>query len=227
MTDFMINYYLDAISLIEREKEVPYFLDHKVRFFASLLSLRDKSDILHCIIKSSKSSNCFRYFHKNKALKEIFVFLDSLSTIPQNKARSHNAFEHTLKVIDLVPLDLLFLKWAALLHDLGKKDSYLLYGNFRQHQKIGGDLAIYICEIYNISDKERICAIVNNHMRPLDYQRSPNWSNRAIESFIKKCGKEYVLDVIKFAFYDKQSENKNIKFLEPLFELEEKVKKLL
>lgn len=205
----------------------PYYLESKICDLAPSLSLRERSDILHFVVGSDSARFQFQYLSKKKILLYLIPSLERLKRVPQNKGKSKNAFEHTLRVLDCVPVDNTPLRWAALLHDLGKYDSYLQDQNFRYHQIYSAEIADSLCVAYAVQEEEKVRSVVRNHMFPLDYQRRPDWTEKAIEAFIERCGEAHVIDVVNFSYYDKKSENDVPEFLAIITELRNKVRELL
>jgi len=213
------KYYEEAILSIEQDKVPAYYLDSKIRDLSEHLSYSDKNFILLKILSSNCPSNIFRYLNKNKALIHICWHLDSLRFVPQNKGKSKNAFDHTLRVMDAVPKERITLRWVALLHDLGKHDSYYIDKNFNKHQIYSYNIAKIFTKLYDIEEDKKIVNIVRNHMFPLDYQRQPNWTDKGVKRLIERIGKEDVLDTISFAYYDKKAENDVKEYLDIIDDL--------
>jgi len=221
----MVSWYFKAVDCLSKQKEVPYYIESKVRDLWTYLSSGDKKELIERILKTEKPSTSFRYLNKNKVLSEIFRPLYSLKKVPQNKHKSKNALEHTLRVIDVVPKDRLDLRWVALFHDLGKHDSYFKDRNFIKHPYYSAEITnLYARYIWKLEEADKIIKIVQNHMFPLDYQRNPVWDTKAIIRFVDRCHKDYVIDTIDFAYYDKKSENDYAEYLKPITTLKEIVR---
>jgi len=89
---------------------------------------------LHKILASTKPSKGFALLHKTELLPFILPELVALQGIEEIEGQRHkDNFWHTLEVVDNIsePTDNLWLRWAALLHDIGKAPTK------KFHQKIG------------------------------------------------------------------------------------------
>ncbi len=113
----------------------------------------------------------------------------------QGKAHYGDLWEHTLDVVKKTKGSSTCLRWAALLHDIGKPPCRTVDedGNthFYGHEKIGSEYANKTAERFRFSRKERKCVsfLVKNHMRPVLY--SGEWSDRAVRKLAMESG-EYL-----------------------------------
>lgn len=156
-------------------------------------------------------------------LPEIYA----LKKIPQSKQNSKNAFHHSLTIVDLVESDPM-LRWAALLHDIGKANfSYREDGSldFRNHEYEGFKLARNIVKRYKISRAGDICTLVRYHTHPLDYQRQPNWKMTTVKNFADKYG-ELAGALVDLAIADKMASSSNPMYLEDLYKLKTMVREV-
>lgn len=187
----------------------------------------NKGGFISYILLHPKSSVVFQKLDKANALKFLIPHLCLCKQIPQKKRRSKNVFDHTLRVIESIPLDAEVLKWSALFHDLGKIKSYKKDGNFIKHALYSSDIAQSYLNQFRIPNTSKIVNIVKYHMYPLDYQRNPDWNKKSIEKMINKIGKDHILECIRFSIFDKLAENPYTNSVLPLFELIEKTKGIL
>jgi len=91
-------------------------------------------DELHKILMSEKPSKGFALMQKTKLLPFILPELVALQGIEEIEGQRHkDNFWHTLEVVDNISetTDSLWLRWAALLHDIGKAPTK------KFHKKIG------------------------------------------------------------------------------------------
>lgn len=91
-------------------------------------------DELHKILASEKPSKGLALLHKTELLPFILPELVALQGIEEKEGQTHkDNFWHTLEVVDNIAetTDNLWLRWAALLHDIGKAPTK------KWHKKIG------------------------------------------------------------------------------------------
>ncbi len=111
--------------------------------FSSIIKNKDRIKIiskerivdeLHKIIASKKPSIGLALLHKAELLPYILPELNALQGIEEIEGQKHkDNFWHTLEVVDNISIhtENLWLRWAALLHDIGKAPTK------KFHKKIG------------------------------------------------------------------------------------------
>jgi len=146
--------------------------------------------------------------------------LAALKKVPQTKQNSTNAFHHSLLVASSVPKNRV-VKWAALLHDIGKANYKVNHDGslwFRNHEYEGAMDAKHILKRMKIHEGGNICKLVRYHSHPLDYQRQPNWKKETIQNFCDKH-KDLATSLVDLAIADKISSSSNPDYLESLYHL--------
>ena len=133
---------------------------------------------LNKIMLSRRPSEGFILLDKTGLLPLIFPELAALKGIEVKEGRGHkDVFYHTLKVLDNVAQtsDHLWLRWAALLHDIGKPKSKAWDPHagwtFRNHNYIGAKMVpkIFAKMKLPLNEKmEYVRKMVDLHMRPIN-----------------------------------------------------------
>ncbi len=108
-------------------------------------------DELHKILASETPSKGFSLLHKTDLLKYILPELVALQGIDEKEGQRHkDNFWHTLEVVDNIAkaTDDVWLRWAALLHDIGKAPTKRfdkkIGWTFHAHEFIGAKMVYKI-----------------------------------------------------------------------------------
>lgn len=134
-------------------------------------------DELNKIILAPHPSIGFEYLQRTGLLQIIFPELSALDIVEQKNGRAHkNNFHHTLEVLENVCLhsDNLWLRWAAILHDVGKTKSKRWDGaigwTFHNHNLIGAKMVPQIFRRLMLPmdmKMKYVQKLVEMHMRPI------------------------------------------------------------
>lgn len=132
---------------------------------------------LNKIMMAPKPSKGFVELHRCHLLELILPEVAALDCVETRNGRSHkNNFYHTLEVLDTVASksDNLYLRWAALLHDIGKPRSKrwepAIGWTFHNHNYFGEKMITPLFRRLKLPLDERmkyVTKLVGLHMRPI------------------------------------------------------------
>lgn len=136
------------------------------------------ADELNKIMLSRRPSIGLMLLDKTGLLPLIFPELTELKGVETKDGRGHkDVFLHTMQVLDTLSTqsDNLWLRWAALLHDIGKPKSKKWEDGtgwtFKNHNYIGAKMIPYIFKNMKLPQNEKmqyVQKMVELHMRPIN-----------------------------------------------------------
>lgn len=135
-------------------------------------------DEINKIMLSRRPSVGWLLLDKTGLLPLIFPELSALKGIDTKDGRGHkDVFLHTLQVLDNISMksDKLWLRWAALVHDIGKPKSKAwedgVGWTFKNHNYIGARMLPRIFKNMKMPQNEKmdyVIKMVDLHMRPIN-----------------------------------------------------------
>jgi tRNA nucleotidyltransferase (CCA-adding enzyme) len=123
--------------------------------------------------------------------------------VRQNRWHAYDVYWHSLHTCDAAPADKPVVRWAALLHDIGKPDTRAEKqgeGTFYNHQIVGADLATARLEAlrFPAAFRDQVVHLIREHM--FDYRAQ--WSDAAVRRWLRRVGPEHVADLFDLRIAD-------------------------
>jgi len=166
------------------------------------------------VMKLGKLDKAIRLMKITGLLKYVLPEVDELSKVQQD-VKHHaegSVFKHTLMVLKNAK-PTVEAQMAALLHDVGKKDTQEVIGDsikFQGHEEVSGEIAEAILRRlkFDVNTIKRVKTVVENHMRPhrlgdevLENPTSSR-SQKMLRRFVRRVGDEFVDAVLDLAEAD-------------------------
>lgn len=141
----------------------------------------------------------------NGALETVLPEVHSIVDFHKSCPVHHkDLWTHTLEVMERSRPEA-NLRWAVLLHDVGKIDTRALDGSgrvsFHGHEELGGSIMRAVGARLQMNPEriERIAIIIERHGRINAY--TPQWSDRAVRRLIRESG-PFLDDLLSFSGSD-------------------------
>jgi tRNA nucleotidyltransferase (CCA-adding enzyme) len=156
-------------------------------------------DELFKLLAGPKPSYGLELMRTTGLLGEVLPELLEGVGVTQNRFHKFDVYRHTLSVVDNTHGDregLAILRLGALLHDVGKprarqpREGAPGEYSFFKHEYVGAEMADAIGRRLKLSvaDRERIVAIVANHM----FFYTPDWTDGTVRRFVRRVGSDVV-----------------------------------
>lgn len=150
------------------------------------------------LLASAKPSTGIDLLRTSGLLAEILPELLESVGVAQNRFHKYDVYQHTLRTVDETRGDAI-VRLGALLHDVGKprarqpREGAPGEWSFFKHEYVGAEMADAICRRWKLpnTDRDRVCALVSNHM----FHYEPDWSDGTVRRFVRRVGESAVPDL--------------------------------
>jgi putative nucleotidyltransferase with HDIG domain len=188
---------------------------------------RVREELSKLLTQCDRPSAGFELLRRANALRPVFPELDRCVGVTQNEYHPDDVYWHTLKVCDAAPRESLVVRWAGLLHDLGKVDTRQVVHEddaarvvFYGHEVVGAEIAVRVLDRlrYPKTFVQRCAQLVREHM----FRYEPAWKAATVRRFMARVGPGQIDDL--FALRDADCRSRDlVDELEKLRELRERV----
>jgi len=204
---------------------------------AALAGARDRSALvapervrgeLERMLGAREPSRGFNVLHEAGLLDLWLPELEAAFGVPQNRFHAYDVYTHSLRTCDAAPADKRRVRWAALLHDLGKPATRVVRdgdGTFYGHENVGAELADARLAALRLPNDERnaIVHLVRHHM--FDYRST--WSDAALRRWLRRVTLDAVADLFDLRLADVVGNGTRFGFPHQLEEMRMRIEALL
>jgi len=163
------------------------------------------------ILMSPNASAGLEMLRETGLLGQFATELDAMHGVIQNVHHIHDVWTHTLKTLELIPLEAgMILRLTALLHDAGKVATRTVdehgTAHFYRHEVVGADIARHLMRRLRFANPQigRVALLICMHLRVGEYDEQ--WSDAAVRRLIRDAGK-HLEDLIQLTAADKAAAN--------------------
>jgi poly(A) polymerase/tRNA nucleotidyltransferase (CCA-adding enzyme) len=167
----------------------------------TLSAERVQEELTKTLTQCERPSGAFLMMREIGALRQVLPELDRCAGVEQNEYHPDDVFVHSIKTCDCAPRDNLAVRWAALLHDVGKVDMKQTVSDeklgdrvvFYGHQFVSADAASRILKRLRYSNTfvKKVEHLIRHHM--FDYE--PAWKASTVRRFIRRIREENLDDL--------------------------------
>lgn len=206
---FLIKENLDTVDL-DLSEGIPADLPYPFRRF-----------IFNGIILGRKPSAGLRFLDRAGLLDVFIPELTAGKGLTQNRFHAHDIYDHLLNACDGAHEADLYIRWSALLHDIGKvptrRETPSGEATFHNHEVFSAKMMVPVMKRLGIprSTGEKIRFLVRNHM----FHYTNEWTDKAVRRFMKSVSEEELDSLIRLRLADRKGSGKKSAFPKALKKL--------
>jgi tRNA nucleotidyltransferase (CCA-adding enzyme) len=173
------------------------------RISSQVAAERVRDELLK-IMGAETPSAAIEMMHETSLLSHVLPELEEAVGVPQNRYHAFDVYYHSLMSCDAVSPEKPLVRFAALLHDVGKpatKEEIRGDATFYNHQLVGAEMADLALRRLKFSraDRVHVVGLIRHHM----FNYTPEWSDGALRRFVKRVGEENLADLFDLRIADR------------------------
>lgn len=162
---------------------------------------RVQDEMTKTLSQCERPSRAFDLLHEIGSLRACLPELDRCAGVTQNEYHPDDVYWHSLKTCDAAERDRLVVRWAALLHDIGKVDTRQVVVEdgvartvFYGHEVVSAEMTERILTRLRYSNGfvERCRHLVREHM----YRYEHSWKASTVRRFMRRIGDDALDDLL-------------------------------
>ena len=158
---------------------------------------------LDLLMRAARPSVGLEILREAGLLERWLPELAACRGVPQNRFHAYDVYFHSLYSCDAASPDKPEVRWAALLHDIGKPGTRVERagdGTFYGHAELGARLADQRLAAlrFPTASRERVVHLIREHM----FEFQTTWSDAAVRRFVRRVGVEHVADLFDLRMAD-------------------------
>ncbi|MBD3178240.1 MAG: HD domain-containing protein [Candidatus Latescibacteria bacterium] len=175
---------------LEVEEKTGVLMKSCAHLVTTVTAERVREELNKMMLLADNPGDGFAFMHEIGVLQYIIPELDETYGIEQNEYHPDDIFNHSIKSCNLAEADLV-LRWAALLHDIGKKETKKRKDGrtvFYSHEIAGERKAEGVLRRLKFSRSftGEVIHLIRNHMFVIDRE----CSDGAVRRFVSRVGTE-------------------------------------
>jgi poly(A) polymerase/tRNA nucleotidyltransferase (CCA-adding enzyme) len=196
---------------LDVEGETADAMKASVPMLEGLSAERIQDEFKNIFVQCDRPSDAFAMMRMMGVLSVVFPELERAVGVEQNEYHPDDVFWHSVKTCDSAPKGNVLLRWAALLHDIGKVDAkqtvmdddsdprVVFYGHEKGSAAIAQTVLVRLR--YSNDFVKRCVHLVRHHM----YHYQPEWNQATVRRFIRTVGEENLDDMFELKRADQRS----------------------
>ncbi len=196
---------------------------------AKAVSAERVRDELLKLMDTEKPSIGLEYMRESGLMGLVLPELLEGFNIRQNKYHIYDIYYHSLYSCDAIPGADRIIKFAALLHDIGKpvtrREGEDGEGTFYNHEVVGTKITRRIMKRLKFSNEEiiKVANLIINHM----FHYVDGWTDGAVRRFMRKIGLENLDDLLLLRLADRRGNGQRNGLPAPILELQRRIEKVI